>query len=124
MPKHTAPVDSARAAADREARQMGYTLVDVELVREPTGRFLRFFIDKPQGVTLDDCEAFHRRIQPLMEKIDDLDLDSKSLREQAGEVYDKLKENGVDLGISKEEALNWFQKIIKWFRDMWSRYVG
>lgn len=70
MPKHSAPVDEARAAADREARQLGYTLVDVELVREPTGRFLRFFIDKPQGVTLDDCEAFHRRIQPLMEKID------------------------------------------------------
>jgi ribosome maturation factor RimP len=45
-------------------------LVDVELVKESTGRFLRFYIDKPDGVTIDDCEAFHRRIQPMMEFVD------------------------------------------------------
>ena len=77
-----------------------------------------------EQLDIDPSTISKEDISGLMEKIDDLDLDSKSLREQAGEVYDKLKENGVDLGISKEEALNWFQKIIKWFRDMWSRYVG
>lgn len=77
-----------------------------------------------EQLDIDPSTINKEDISGLMEKIDDLDLDSKSLREQAGEVYDKLKENGVDLGISKEEALNWFQKIIKWFRDMWSRYVG
>ena len=45
-------------------------MVDVELVKEPTGRFLRFFIDKPAGVSIDDCETFHRRIQPMMEFVD------------------------------------------------------
>ncbi len=44
--------------------------MDVELVKEPTGRFLRFFIDKPDGVTIEDCEIFHRRIQPMMEFVD------------------------------------------------------
>lgn len=77
-----------------------------------------------EQLDIDPSTINKEDISGLMEKIDDLDLDSKNLREQAGEVYDKLKENGVDLGISKEEALNWFQKIIKWFRDMWSRYVG
>ncbi len=44
--------------------------MDVELVKEPTGRFLRFFIDKPDGVAIDDCEIFHRRIHPMMEFVD------------------------------------------------------
>lgn len=44
--------------------------MDVELVKESTGRFLRFYIDKPGGVSIDDCEIFHRRIQPMMEFID------------------------------------------------------
>lgn len=70
MPKRSAPIEWAQSVAAQEARQMGYTFIDAELVKEATGRFLRFFIDKPQGVSLDDCEAFHRRIQPLMEKID------------------------------------------------------
>lgn len=44
--------------------------MDAELAKEPTGRFLRFFIDTPSGVTLSDCEAFHKKIQPLMENVD------------------------------------------------------
>lgn len=49
---------------------MGYTLVDVELVKESTGRFLRFYIDKAGGVELDDCEKFHRAVQDQVEHID------------------------------------------------------
>ncbi len=70
MPKPTAPLGKAQEIAARVAAQQGYILVDVELVKEPTGRFLRFFIDKQDGVTIDDCEVFHRRIQPMMEFID------------------------------------------------------
>ncbi len=56
--------------ADKVAREMGLALVDVELVKENTGRFLRFFIDTPNGVDLDALERFHRRILPLMEDVD------------------------------------------------------
>ena len=56
--------------AEKIAREMGLALVDVELVKENTGRFLRFFIDTPNGVDLDALEGFHRRILPLMEDVD------------------------------------------------------
>ena len=49
---------------------MDVELVDVELVKEPTGHFLRFYIEKPDGVALNDIEAFHRRIMPLVERVD------------------------------------------------------
>ena len=32
--------------------------------------YLRFYLDKEGGISLDDCELFHRAIQPLMEKYD------------------------------------------------------
>ena len=56
--------------AEKIAREMGLALVDVELVKENTGRFLRFFIDTPNGVDLDALEKFHRRILPLMDDVD------------------------------------------------------
>jgi ribosome maturation factor RimP len=56
--------------AEKIAREMGLALVDVELVKENTGRFLRFFIDTPNGVDLNALERFHRRILPLMEDVD------------------------------------------------------
>ena len=56
--------------AEKVAREMGLTLVDVELVKENTGRFLRFFIDTPDGVDLDALERFHRRVLPLMDDVD------------------------------------------------------
>lgn len=70
LPKPSAPLGRAQEIATQVAAQQGFILVDVELVKESTGHFLRFFIDKPEGVTVDDCEVFHRRIQPMMEFVD------------------------------------------------------
>lgn len=52
------------------AEQMGYELVDVCLDREPTGKYLRFYIDKDEGVSLDDCEAVHKAVRGLAETVD------------------------------------------------------
>lgn len=54
----------------RLADSMGYELVDVCLDKEPAGRYLRLYIDKPEGVSLNDCEAYHRAIQPQLEDYD------------------------------------------------------
>ena len=70
MPKQSMPLSRARAIAVEIADEMGYELVDVELVKEPTGKILRFFVEKGDGVTLNELEAYHRRIQPLVENVD------------------------------------------------------
>jgi len=64
------PVREAREIAQRIAAEMDVELVDVELVKEPTGHFLRFYIEKPDGIALNDLEAFHRRILPLVERVE------------------------------------------------------
>ena len=64
------PVREAREIAEKIAAEMQVELVDVELVKEPTGHFLRFYIEKPEGISLDDLEAYHRRIMPMVERVE------------------------------------------------------
>ncbi len=54
----------------RLADQMGFELVDVCLDKESAGKYLRIYIDKPEGITMDDCETYHRAIQPQLESYD------------------------------------------------------
>ena len=69
MPKAeltTVVTPKCQALADR----LGFELVDVSLDKEGAGRYLRIYIDKPEGISLDDCETYHRAIQPQLESYD------------------------------------------------------
>ena len=52
------------------ADEQGYELVDVSLDKEGADKYLRIYIDKPEGITLNDCERYHRAIQPQLEAYD------------------------------------------------------
>ena len=54
----------------RLADELGYELVDVALDKEDTGKYLRIYIDKEAGIDLNDCEKYHRAIQPQLESYD------------------------------------------------------
>ena len=48
----------------------GCTLWDVEYVREAGTWYLRLFIDKEGGVSIDDCERISRRLDPVLDEED------------------------------------------------------
>lgn len=50
--------------------EKGCTLWDVEYVREGSERFLRLYIDKAGGVSIDDCEAIARAVDPILDEKD------------------------------------------------------
>lgn len=52
------------------AARHGYELVDVEYTREKGRWFVRVFIDKPAGVTLDDCEEMSRDLGDELDRND------------------------------------------------------
>jgi ribosome maturation factor RimP len=60
-----------RSIAQPVLSDMRLELVDLEFKREGGSWILRFFIDKEGGVTLDDCAAFSREIDVVLE-IEDL----------------------------------------------------
>ena len=49
----------------------GMELVDLEFKREGRSWALRLFIDKPGGITLDDCAAVSREVSAILE-VEDL----------------------------------------------------
>ena len=57
-------------ACKKLAEEQQVELVDVELAREGASRYLRIYIDKPDGITLSDCETYHRAVMPLVERVD------------------------------------------------------
>src|SRR5690554_1280310 len=52
------------------ADALGYELVDVEYIKEGQNWYLRFYIDKEGGVTLEDCQTFSSRINVLLDEAD------------------------------------------------------
>lgn len=60
----------AEALGGPVAGELGLELVQVEYKRESGAWFLRYTIDKPGGVTLNDCEEFSRRIGKVLDKVD------------------------------------------------------
>ena len=55
-----AGLDKIREIAERVAQSSGLELVDVELLGGGKARMLRVYIDKPGGVTHEDCSNFSR----------------------------------------------------------------
>lgn len=62
-------LNTAQLLGDKVARQFGYELVGASMDKEPAGLYLRFYLDKEGGITLSDCERFHRDIQPQLERV-------------------------------------------------------
>ncbi len=52
------------------ARDLGLSIWDVRFLKEGALWYLRIFIDRPEGVTLDDCEAFSRAINDPIDQLD------------------------------------------------------
>ena len=49
---------------------LGFELVDVEYVKEGGTWYLRAYIDKPGGITVDDCEAVSRQFSDILDEKD------------------------------------------------------
>ena len=50
--------------------RLGFELVDVEYVKEGGQWYLRAYIDKPGGITVDDCEAVSREFSDILDEKD------------------------------------------------------
>ncbi len=80
------------------AEKQGVYVVDVSYKKENGERFLRFFLDKPGGVGIDDCEAFSRAAETL--------LDEKDLIPEAYLL--EVSSPGVDRKLRTEREFLWY----------------
>ena len=54
----------------KEADRLGLILWDVKFVKEGSSWFLRVFIDKDDGIFIEDCENMSRAIDPILDEAD------------------------------------------------------
>ena len=55
------------------AEELGLELWDIRFLKEGSQWFLRIFIEKDGGVSIDDCVDFTRAINPLLDEADPIE---------------------------------------------------
>ncbi|HHT97397.1 MAG TPA: ribosome maturation factor RimP [Clostridiales bacterium] len=89
-----------------------FELVDVEYVKEHGSWFLRTYIDKDGGITIDDCELVSRALSDLLDDndfIEDsyiLEVSSPGLGRQLKKDRDFAKNIGEEVDIKLYRAIN------------------
>ena len=57
----------------KTVEELGYELCDVEFVKEYGDWVLTLYIDRPGGVTIDDCERVSRAVDPILDEADPIE---------------------------------------------------
>jgi ribosome maturation factor RimP len=92
-------IDKIREIAERVAQSSGLELVDLELLGGGKARMLRVFIDKPGGVTHDDCSNFSREAGTIFDVEDAI---------PGGQYTLEVSSPGLDRKLSKPEEFHRF----------------
>jgi len=68
--KDTRIIDKVSPICQVTGKKMGFYIFDITYKKETVGWYLRIFLDSEDGITIDDCEKFHKAIQPKLDEID------------------------------------------------------
>lgn len=91
--------DAVAALALPVVERAGCTLWDVEYIKEAGSWFLRVYIDKEGGVSIDDCEAVSRPLSDLLDEHDPIE----------GSYTFEVSSAGADRALKKPEHFDQFQ---------------
>lgn len=70
MSKRESYEEKAAALLEPIVQEQGFELVDVEYVKEGGTWYLRAYIDKEGGITIDDCELVSRAFSDVLDRED------------------------------------------------------
>ena len=68
--KKETTVQIAQRLALPVLEELGLQLWDVVFEKEGSGWYLRYLLDKDGGIDINDCEAFSRKIDPILDEAD------------------------------------------------------
>ena len=66
-------VAAVQGLAEKIAADLGLRIWDVTFTKEGASYYLRIFIDKDEGVGINDCEAFSRAIDAPLDELDPIE---------------------------------------------------
>ena len=89
----------------------GFELVDVEYVKEGGTWYLRAYIDKPGGITVDDCELVSRAANDILDEKDFVEDSYVFEVSSPGLGRPLKKEKDFDRSIGEEVEIRTFRPI-------------
>ncbi len=90
--------------------KLGYSLYDVEYVKEGPEYYLRIYIDKESGIDLNDCEKVSNEINEILDRADYI-KEQYYLEVSSPGIERKLrKEKHLEQNISKNVEIKLFKK--------------
>ncbi len=90
--------------------KLGYSLYDVEYVKEGPEYYLRIYIDKESGIDLNDCEKVSNEINEILDKADYI-KEQYFLEISSPGIERKLrKDKHLEQNISKNVEIKLFKK--------------
>ena len=99
--------------------EKGYELVDVEYVKEGSNWYLRAYVDKEGGITINDLEAVSRKLSDLLDE-EDFISDAYILEVSSPGLGRTLKKDkDFDRSIGEEIEIHLYRSI-----DGNKQYVG
>ena len=119
--------DRVRAIAERVAATSGLEVVEIELRGGGKSRMLRVFLDKPAGVTHEDCALFSREIGTILDVEDGvpggsyvLEVSSPGLDRKLNRAADYERFAGSKVKLMTRQPVNGnrhFEGRLESFRD-------
>lgn len=103
--------DRVKAVAEPVADDLGLEIVDVVYTNVQGRWILRIFIDKPGGVTIDDCSSLSRElgtaldVEEIIPRRYSLEVSSPGLDRVLNEEKDFIRFAGKEVQIRTKEAL-------------------
>lgn len=91
---------------------LGFEIVDVEYVKEAGEHYLRVYLDKEGGISLDDCEQVSRKLSEQLDKEDPisenyfLEVSSPGLDRPLKKEKDFIRYQGRDVEIKLYKAVD------------------
>lgn len=91
---------------------LGYELYDVEYAKEGKDYYLRIFIDKEEGISIDDCENVNNAINDILDQADYikeqyyLEVSSTGLEKNLRKDEHFLKQIGNEIEVKLYKAIN------------------
>ena len=104
----------------------GFELVDVEFVKEGSSWYLRAYIDKPGGISIDDCETVSRALEQQLDSEDFireayvLEVSSPGLGRPLKKEKDYVRNEGKEIELKLYKSFE-HEKELRGLLKAWSK---
>ena len=122
----TGDVERIKNIIQAQVEEDGYELLHVELRSEGGAPILRIYIDKPEGITIDDCAGTSRKIAVLLDVEDPvkgkftLEVSSPGIERPLFKEVDYIRFQGKEIRLSTYNKIanrRSFQGVIESFEN-------